>query len=161
MVAMSIAHALIEFVPSMLLGVPQEGTATSILPGHRMVLQGRSKEVIRIVSVGGFGAIIVTILMMPIFAVALPIMHDLTKPFTWIILLAASVYLTYSMTNSMRDFLWSLLLFILSGILGWIIFQTPIGNLGLDYLSNPNFIRSVSNVHIFRSFWNKHNIIQP
>ena len=128
MVAMSIAHALIEFVPSMLLGVPQEGTATSILPGHRMVLQGRSKEVIRIVSVGGFGAIIVTILMMPIFAVALPIMHDLTKPFTWIILLAASIYLTYSMTNSMRDFLWSLLLFILSGILGWIIFQTPISS---------------------------------
>lgn len=128
MVAMSIAHALIEFVPSMLLGVPQEGTATSILPGHRMVLQGRSKEVIRIVSVGGFGAIIVTILMMPIFAVALPIMHDLTKPFTWIILLVASIYLTYSMTNSMRDFLWSLLLFILSGILGWIIFQTPISS---------------------------------
>lgn len=30
MVAMSIAHALIEFIPSMLLGVPQEGTATSI-----------------------------------------------------------------------------------------------------------------------------------
>ena len=57
MVSMSIAHALIEFVPSMLLGVPQEGTATSILPGHRMVLQGRSMEVIRIVSVGGFGAI--------------------------------------------------------------------------------------------------------
>ena len=44
MVSMSIAHALIEFVPSMLLGVPQEGTATSILPGHRMVLQGRSKK---------------------------------------------------------------------------------------------------------------------
>ena len=128
MVAMSIAHALIEFVPSMLLGVPQEGTATSILPGHRMVLQGRSKEVIRLVSVGGFGAIIVTIFMMPIFAVALPIMHDLTKPFTWIILLVASVYLTYSMTNTMRDFLWSLLLFILSGILGWIIFQTPISS---------------------------------
>lgn len=61
MVSMSIAHALIEFVPSMLLGVPQEGTATSILPGHRMVLEGRSKEVIRIVSVGGFGAILITI----------------------------------------------------------------------------------------------------
>ena len=128
MVAMSIAHALIEFVPSMLLGVPQEGTATSILPGHRMVLQGRSKEVIRIVSVGGFGAIIVTIIMLPIFAIALPVMHDLTKPFTWIILLVASVYLTYSMTRTFRDFMWSLLLFILSGILGWIIFQTPISS---------------------------------
>ena len=128
MVSMSIAHALIEFVPSMLLGVPQEGTATSILPGHRMVLQGRSKEVIRIVSVGGFGAIIVTILMLPIFAIALPILHDISKPITWIILLVASVYLTWNLTSNRRDFLWSLLLFVLSGILGWIIFQTPISS---------------------------------
>ena len=128
MVAMSIAHALIEFVPSMLLGVPQEGTATSILPGHRMVLQGRSKEVIRIVSIGGFGAIIVTILMLPVFAVVLPALHDVTKPFTWVILLVASIYLTYNLTSSFRDFMWSLLLFVLSGILGWIIFQTPISS---------------------------------
>lgn len=128
MVSMSIAHALIEFVPSMLLGVPQEGTATSILPGHRMVLQGRSKEVIRIVAIGGFGAIIITILLLPIFAIVLPLLHDISKPFTWIILLVASIYLTYSLTRSFRDFLWSLLLFVLSGILGWIIFQTPISS---------------------------------
>ena len=128
MVAMSIAHALIEFVPSMLLGVPQEGTATSILPGHRMVLQGRSKEVIRVVSVGGFGAILVTIAMLPIFAIALPILHEISKPFTWMILLVASIYLTYNLTSNMRDFIWSLLLFTLSGILGWIIFQTPISS---------------------------------
>ena len=128
LVSMSIAHALIEFIPSMLLGVPQEGTATSILPGHRMVLEGRSKEVIRIVSVGGFGAIIVTILMLPIFSIALPILHDLTKPYTWIILLVASIYLTHKLTANFRDFLWALLLFTLSGILGWILFQTPISS---------------------------------
>lgn len=128
MVSMSIAHALIEFVPSMLLGVPQEGTATSILPGHRMVLQGRSKEVIRIVAVGGFGAILVTILMMPIFAIVLPFLHDISKPYTWVILLFASIYLTYSLTGTSRDFIWSLFLFISSGILGWTIFQTPISS---------------------------------
>lgn len=128
MVAMSIAHALIEFVPSMLLGVPEEGTATSILPGHRMVLQGRAKEVIRIVCVGGFGAILVTILMLPIFSILLPMLHDISKPFTWMILLFASIYLTYSLTSTRRDFLWSLLLFALSGILGWTIFQTPISS---------------------------------
>lgn len=128
MVSMSIAHALIEFVPSMLLGVPQEGTATSILPGHRMVLQGRSKEVIRIVAVGGFGAILVTILMMPIFAIVLPFLHDISKPYTWVILLFASIYLTYSLTGTPREFIWSLFLFTSSGILGWTIFQTPISS---------------------------------
>ena len=111
MVSMSIVHALTEFVPSMLLGVPQEGTATSILPGHRMVLQGRSKEVIRIVAIGGFGAIVITILIMPVFAITLPFLHEITKPYTWIILLVASIYLTYALTNSKRDFIWSLLYF--------------------------------------------------
>ncbi len=126
MVSMSIAHALIEFIPSMLLGVPQEGTATSILPGHRMVLEGRSKEVIRIVSVGGFGAILVTISMLPIFSIALPLLHNTLKTYTWIILIIASIYLTYNLTANFRDFLWSLLLFTLSGILGWTLFQSPI-----------------------------------
>ena len=40
----------------------------------------------------------------------------------------ASIYLTYSLTSNHRDFLWSLLLFVLSGILGWTIFQTPISS---------------------------------
>ena len=93
-VSMSIAHALTEFVPSMLLGVPQEGTATSILPGHRMVLQGRSKEVIRIVAVGGFGAIVITILMMPVFAVTLPFFVFQYQPMSglqWLFLICTGI----------------------------------------------------------------------
>ena len=128
MVSMSIAHALLENIPGMLLGVPEEGTAVSVLPGHRMVLEGRSKEAIRIVSLGGFGAIIVTILMLPVFAVVLPFFHEVSKPYTWIILLVASIYLIYRLTGSRRDFLWSLFLFVISGILGWTIFQAPISS---------------------------------
>lgn len=125
-VAMSIAHALIEFVPSMLLGVPEEGTATSILPGHRMVLEGRAKETIRIVAIGGFGAIIIVILMLPIFSILLPFLMEITRPFTWILLTVASIYLTYKLTSTFRKFLWASFLFILSGLLGWIVFQSPI-----------------------------------
>ena len=125
---MSIAHALIEFVPSMLLGVPEEGTATSVLPGHRMVLEGRSKEAIRIVSVGWFGAILVVIVMLPVFAVALPFLQGISKPYTWMILAVVSVYMIHRLSNGRIAFLWSLLLFILSGILGWVMLQTPISS---------------------------------
>ena len=126
LISMSIAHALIEFVPSMLLGVPEEGTAVSVLPGHRMVLEGRSKEAIRIVSIGGFGAIVIIVLMLPVFAVGLPFLSEISKPYTWILLSVMSVLLIYKLTGSLRDFVWSLLLFVLSGLLGWIVFQTPI-----------------------------------
>ncbi|MDP3486189.1 MAG: tripartite tricarboxylate transporter permease, partial [Methanobacteriaceae archaeon] len=49
LVSLAIAHALLEFIPSMLLGVPDESTALSILPGHQMVLEGRAREAIRLV----------------------------------------------------------------------------------------------------------------
>lgn len=78
------------------------------------------------VAIGGFGAIIVVILMLPIFAIALPMFHEISKPYTWILLLVSSVILIYKITNSLKSFSWSMLLFILSGILGWIILETPL-----------------------------------
>ncbi|MCQ2977025.1 MAG: tripartite tricarboxylate transporter permease [archaeon] len=145
LVAMSITHALIEFVPSMLLGVPEEGTASSILPGHRMVLEGRSKEAIRIVSVGGFGAIIVVILMLPIFAIALPFLQSLSKPYTCIILSVGSIYMIYKLTNGVRSFLWSLVLFVISGILGWVMIQTPISS-GLSLMCTFSGLFGISTI---------------
>lgn len=145
LVAMSITHALIEFVPSMLLGVPEEGTASSILPGHRMVLEGRSKEAIRIVSVGGFGAIVVVILMLPIFAIALPFLQSLSKPYTCIILSVGSIYMIYKLTNGVRSFLWSLVLFVISGILGWVMIQTPISS-GLSLMCTFSGLFGISTI---------------
>jgi len=128
MVSMSITHAMIEFVPSMLLGVPEESTALTILPGHRMVLDGRGKEAIRIVTLGGYGAIIVTIALLPLFALILPPVQELVKPYTWIILLVVSIYMIYRLSSGKRELFWSAVLFLFSGIFGWIIFQTPISS---------------------------------
>jgi len=144
-VAMSIAHALIEFVPSMLLGVPEEGTATSILPGHRMVLEGRAKEAIRIVSIGGFGAILVVILMLPIFAVVLPFLQNISKPYTWILLTVVSVYMIYRLSNGRRLFIWSLILFVISGIFGWVMLQTPISS-GLSLMCTFSGLFGISTI---------------
>lgn len=128
LVAMSIAHALIEFIPSIFLGVPDEATAVSVLPGHRMVLEGRSKEAIRIVAIGGFGAIIVIILILPILIIFLPTIQGVIKPYTFLILLLVSLYMIWRLSNGKRAFFWSLILFIFSGFLGWTIFQTPISS---------------------------------
>lgn len=125
---LAISHALLEFIPSTLLGIPEEGTALSILPGHRMVLEGRGKEAIRIVSIGGYGAIIVTVITLPIFAIILPYFHNLSKPYLWIILSAVSIILIYKLSSNNRQRLWSGILFILSGIIGWTVFQTPISS---------------------------------
>lgn len=126
--SLAISHALLEFIPSILLGVPEESTALSVLPGHRMVIEGRGKEAIRIVSIGGYGAIIITIITLPLFALILPNFHSVSKPYLWLILIVISIVLIYKLNNNNGNRLWSLILFLLSGLIGWAVFETPLSS---------------------------------
>jgi hypothetical protein len=49
LISMAISHSMIDFLPSMFLGVPEEGTVLSVLPGHYFMLMGRGKEAVRLV----------------------------------------------------------------------------------------------------------------
>jgi len=46
-VSASVAHSFLDLLPSIFLGAPEEGTAMSVLPGHRMLLEGRGLEAAR------------------------------------------------------------------------------------------------------------------
>ena len=43
-VAMSVTHIFLDFIPSIFLGAPTPQTALSILPGHRLLLKGKGYE---------------------------------------------------------------------------------------------------------------------
>lgn len=126
LISMSISHALIEFIPSMFLGVPDDGTVLSILPGHYLLLQGRGKEAIRLVALGGFGAIIVNILILPIFILILPPLYGFMKPYIWILLVAVVMYMIIGLNRDLSSMIWSTVLFLLSGIMGWVMLGTTI-----------------------------------
>ena len=126
LLSMSISHALLEFIPSIFLGVPEEGTVLSVMPGHYLILQGRGKEAIRLVSVGGFGAMIVTILLLPVFIVGLPLLYGFLKPFIWIILSGTVVYMIHRLSRDFRSLIWSSIIFLLSGIMGWTALNSPL-----------------------------------
>ena len=126
LISMSISHALIEFIPSMFLGVPDDGTVLSILPGHYLLLQGRGKEAIRLVALGGFGAIIVNILILPLFILILPPLYGFMKPYIWILLVAVVIYMIIGLNRDLSSMIWSTVLFLLSGIMGWVILGTTI-----------------------------------
>src|SRR3989304_1437469 len=45
-VAMSITHTFIDFIPSIFLGAPEEDTFLSILPGHQLLREGKGYEAV-------------------------------------------------------------------------------------------------------------------
>jgi putative membrane protein len=58
--------------------------------------------------------------------VVLPVTQETIKPYTFIILLTVSIFLLWKLTSSKKAFIWSGILFVFSGLLGWTVFQTPI-----------------------------------
>lgn len=128
LISMAISHALLEFIPSMFLGVPEEGTVLSVLPGHHLLLQGRGKEAIRLVALGGFGAILVIILLLPAFTLVLPPLYSFMKPYIWIILLLVVIYMFIRLNRDLTSITWSVIIFLFSGIMGWAMLNSPISS---------------------------------
>lgn len=57
-IATSIAHTFLDFIPSTFLGAPEGETALSVLPAHSMLLEGRGYEAVALSAMGSFGAVI-------------------------------------------------------------------------------------------------------
>ncbi|MBU2099722.1 tripartite tricarboxylate transporter permease, partial [Candidatus Micrarchaeota archaeon] len=52
-IPMSVVHTFLDFIPSVLFGAPEEETFLSILPGHKMLLEGKGLTAIKITVLGG------------------------------------------------------------------------------------------------------------
>jgi putative membrane protein len=128
LISMAISHALLEFIPSMFLGVPEEGTVLSILPGHQLLLEGRGKEAVRLAAIGGFGAVLITVLLLPVFIMILPAIYGPVKPYIWILLIIIALFMFIRLNSNIKSFLWSVALFLFSGIMGYIMLNSHISS---------------------------------
>jgi len=57
--AMSVTHTFLDFIPSVLFGAPDSDTALAVLPGHKMLLDGRALEAIKLSGAGSLIALLV------------------------------------------------------------------------------------------------------
>jgi putative membrane protein len=57
MLAAGVTHTFLDIVPSLAIGVPDPALAPSALPGHRLVLQGRGREALRLSAMGSLLAV--------------------------------------------------------------------------------------------------------
>ncbi|OLZ41157.1 hypothetical protein A6E15_09230 [Natrinema saccharevitans] len=70
MLAAGVVHTFLNAVPAMALGVPDAEMAVTALPGHRLVLEGRGYEAIRLSALGSLLAVLAAVpLALPVTAV--------------------------------------------------------------------------------------------
>jgi putative membrane protein len=120
-VALSITHQFLEFIPSIFLGAPDASTVLSVLPGHRYLLRGYGLMALKLSTLGCFfGLIMGSILMYPLIKILPTIYHFIQASMLLFLLLIVTGMVLH---NNQK--LWAILIFLLSGTAGMITFSIP------------------------------------
>ncbi|MDP2907722.1 MAG: tripartite tricarboxylate transporter permease [Nanoarchaeota archaeon] len=127
--SMAITHTFLDNIPSIFLGAPEEDTVLSVLPGHRLLLQGKGFEAVMLTTLGSFFALMFSIVLVPVIIPLASIGYPLIKGWIGIILILLSGFLIFHEKISK---LWALIIFLMSGCLG-------IGVLNISVLNEPLF----------------------
>ena len=112
-VSLSVTHTFIDFIPGIFLGAPDE-SALSVLPGHKLLLEGKAYEAVFYTAVGCLVSLPLIVILTPLFIFLLPKLFFYLKFVMFFILLSVSVYM---IANNKNKFL-ALIVFLLSGFLG-------------------------------------------
>lgn len=118
--ALSVTHAFIDFLPSIFLGAPQEETALSVLPAHRLFMDGRALEAVKLTCLGCLLGLIGGLLFLAPAFYVIPLLYYSSRPYIAYFLMSA-VLILFLHEKNMKKIFFSALIFVLSGILGLII----------------------------------------
>lgn len=140
-VAMFGVHSIISFIPSIFLGIPDEQVVLSVLPGHRMAKEGRGIEAVMVMASSAIAALLLCIALFPASQALYPIVYPIISPYMLPILLIASGILVLKTQKP----LYSLLIFLLAGIVGQQAFSLPLADPFLPLFSGMFAMAAIFN----------------
>lgn len=123
-IAMSVTHSFLDSIPSIFLGAPDADQALNVLPGHKMLMEGKGFEAVKLTVIGSLLCLILTIFLIPLMIPLLPMFYSFINPYIGWILLFVSVFMILR-NQGFNKKIWSLFIFILSGALGILVLNFP------------------------------------
>lgn len=101
-VSAATSHSFLDFIPTIFMGAPDEGDSLSVLPGHRLLLQGRGLEAVGQAAAGSLiGGAVAVLLCVPLYFVLGPpmLLYGIVDSLSLPIALLAAVLLILSERN--------------------------------------------------------------
>ncbi|MEM5883087.1 MAG: tripartite tricarboxylate transporter permease [Candidatus Aenigmatarchaeota archaeon] len=124
-VSTSITEIFMNFIPSIFLGAPDEDTSLSILPGHRLLLEGRGYEAIRLTVLGGVLSLILSLVFISAFGNVFTYLYEISRPYVHY-LITFVVILMIASEKKWKKIFYSILIIFLSGFLGVITLNSSL-----------------------------------
>ncbi len=130
-VTLTITHSIVDIVPSIFLGAPNEESFLTILPGHEMLIQGHGFQAVVLSLFGVISAIPLLAIIIPLFIKFIPLVFETITPYIAFILIFISVYTFTRESNIFSGFG----VFCLCALLGYFSLNLPIKDSLLALLS--------------------------
>lgn len=130
-ISMMITHTFVDFIPSTFLGAPEESTSLSILPMHRMLMSGEGYKAVYLSTWGSLLAYLFSLPLIPIFFFFFVSLNGekYLSFYLPVILFALILYMLYlESKKSLKNMIYALTIFLLSGIFGIIALNMPMNN---------------------------------
>lgn len=120
--AMATSQTFLNFIPAIFLGVPDEDTVLSLLPSHRLLIEGRGMEAVRITALASLYGILLSLAILPLAFVIVPIAYSAVRSAVVPILIFA---ISYLILREREGIFWAVATFFISGYLGWVCLNIP------------------------------------
>jgi len=136
MLGLVVGYGMVNAVPGIFFGAPDESTVFVVLPGQRYLMERRGFEASVLTGVGSLGGLTVLLLLAPVMPRVLPMVRAIVGPHLHWILGAIIAYMLLSewpkgsdraksplgrLLDGWRSLLAGLLTFLLSGLLGFVL----------------------------------------
>ncbi len=126
-VSTSVSQIFVSFIPSIFLGAPEADTALSVLPGHRILFEGRGYEAIRITAISGIISLIVSIATILLLSNHFTTLYEISRPYVPY-LIGATMLMMIVSEKGMRKIISAFFIILVSGIFGMVALNSPLVN---------------------------------
>lgn len=123
-IAMAVTHTFLDAIPAIFLGAPDADMALSVLPGHKLLLEGRGYEAVKLTVIGSFFSLLIVILIMPFLIPFVSLIYSFLQPYIGYILIFVVLFMVIQ-EKSLNNKFWGFYIFFLSGILGLLVLNMP------------------------------------
>ena len=138
-VVSTVSQSFLDILPSIFLGAPDEATVMAVLPGHKMLLEGRGLEAVRLSAIGSALAIPVSLLMMLPLSLFFKAFEAPMQAYMCFILLGISALVIFSnrglgpfprLSDRIKAIAYAAAIYLICGLLGVVAF-------GIEPLLSP------------------------
>lgn len=119
-ISMSITHTFLDSIPSIFLGAPDSDQVMAVLPGHKLLLEGKGFEAVKLTTIGSLLCLLAGLCLVPLLIYVVPWIYEMIKNYVGYILIG---FVGFMLLRERK--IWGIIVFLISGILGWIVLNFP------------------------------------